>query len=284
MKKQILLKKIAVLALLSVFGVGCAKESSGGSDGGGGVTPTTQCIGSGCTSPTTPNRDTDAERGTEWQQGAIANLTLDSNDALQYYAITHPINAPTDVKISVKLFDAGSNQYAGRVMISYFDNNQYFTGRFITENRTVSSGTSHGHDGKNHAAYNKFFQWGPQQVFHGFYKDQYGAIMIIIDQELNSGDGGGASEVGGSIWFKNYAITNAPYSGLPCWFVELGPYDCRTFLKNNEDLVTTSALYPSQSMFFTSWNTNPYIPQEPARGWRRLGTFNGLNKAKAFSQ
>jgi hypothetical protein len=279
MTTQPLYKTVAFVVLLAGLASGCAKEKSGGTVAQVPSPMTT--LGGGGFSPEAP-RDTDLARGTEWQSGAITNLNIDSVQALDYYAVTHVVNNPTDVKISVKLYDVGGNQYAGHVMVSYIDNNQFRTAKFITGNQTVARGTSHGHDGKNHAVYNKWFTWGGQNVFHGFYEDQYGALMIIVDRTIDQGDGGGANEVGGSIWFKNHNISPAPRGQIPCWFIELGPYDCRTFLINREDLVTTSALYPSQSLYFTPRSINPFVLEEPARGWRRLGTFNGLNRSRAF--
>lgn len=307
MKIQAFAIKMSLVLMMAIFGIGCAKKS----DGGGGDTTTDTTVTTG---PTTP-RDTDGDRGSEWQSGATAALTIDSIAALNYYASTHPVNAPTDVRISVKLENKGSstlgqNKYTGIVMVSYYDNGQYYTGRFITEDKTnPSSGTVY--PNKHHAAYNTWFvdPRTSKLSYHGFYQDQYGAVMIIIDNLIDQGDGAGANYASGSIWFKNFAQSQyndcGQYMGntgfwpggssscqniwvVPSWFRTTGPYDTRTFLQsgNNGDgnVVTTSVLHPSESQFYTSHQSNPYIPQEAARGWRRLGTFSNLNKTQAFTQ
>ena len=278
---------MASLAASLFLSVGCAKKGDGFS--AESVTPAEPAV----VSPTTP-RDTDGPRGAAFANGATAALTIDSLAALNTYVATHPVNNPTDVRISVKLKQVETNMYAGDIYISYYDNGQYYTGHFNASEgqnptgNTATSGTLY--PGAKHAHYNNWFNWGGKPVFHGFFQDQYGAIMLIIDESVDLGDGSGAVDVGGSIWFKNFANAQAQYNpqGIPCWYILTGPYDCRTLLvsgRNGDgDISSGSALYPTQSQFYTTKKRNPYIPEEPARGWRRLGTFSGLNKAKAFTQ
>ncbi len=288
MKTQIRLMKkglaLSFLAASLLVSVGCAKKS----EDSAASQPNT-----GASTPYTP-RDADTDRGTDFVSGATAALTLDSMAALSAYAATHPVNNPQDVRISVKLKESASNQFSGEVFVSYYDNGQYYTGKFLTgegQNPTGSTATSGTlYPGWNHAAYNNWFVQNGKAVLHGFFQDQYGAILLIADGALDMGDGSGSTELSGSIWFKNFANSSfqPTTQNIPCWFITAGPYDCRTFLVsgNNGDghINSTSALYPTQSLYYTSTSRNPYIPAEPARGWRRLGTFSGLNKAKAFTQ
>ncbi len=270
-QKTLLTALIASVVFLSA----CAKEASKDAEVVG-PTPTTLPGGI----PTDePRDDGDANRGSDWTSGATAPLVPDAG-MLQYYASTHPLNNPQDIRISVKLGDHGNNQFGGQVSVSYYDNSQYYTGRFFALNQTMASGTSHGHTGKNYAVYNKWFSWNGKQVFHGFFQDRYGGLMLIVDQALDQGDGAGASELSGEIWIRNFANSQAGQGNIPCWFIENGPYDCRTFLVNAETVNTTSALYPSQSLYYD--NKNMYIENAPHRNWRRLGKFSGLNKARAF--
>lgn len=307
MKIQAFAIKMSLVAIMAIFGVGCAKKS----DGGGSTDEAPPVV----TGPTTP-RDTDDERGDDWQEGATAALTADSTAALNYYALTHPVNNPTDLRISVKLVNKGSaslgsNKYVGKVMVSYHDNGQYYTGRFVTEDKT-NPGSGTVYPNWHHASYNTWFT-DPRTgkvSFHGFYQDQYGAVMIIVDDLIDQGDGAGANYASGSIWFKNFAQSQyndcGQYQGstgywpggssscqniwvVPSWFRTAGPYDTRTFLQSGGPhgdgvINTTSVLYPSESHYYTSHSQNPYIPQEPSRGWRRLGTFSNLNKNQAFTQ
>ncbi|PIS10227.1 MAG: hypothetical protein COT73_10465 [Bdellovibrio sp. CG10_big_fil_rev_8_21_14_0_10_47_8] len=296
------LKLAAMLMAAMLLSAGCAsKKDGGGSDDtaapGGQIT----------SSPTTPS-DTDASRGTTWSSGATAALDVDLS-ALNSYAASHPINNPKDVRISVKLFDAGGNKYAGKIMISYLDNGQYFTGSFQAED-TVNASKGNAYPGVHQAVYNKWFmaptsnargpiaaKYAGKNVFHGFYEDSLGAVMIIATDSADQGDGVASNEVSGEIWFKNYANSSYPDNdnngNVPCWFETQGPYDCRTFLtyssasslaKKNGELVSTSAVLPTESLWYTSLKDHYYNEESPQRGWRKLGTFTGLNRAKAFTQ
>lgn len=286
---------VALVAGL-VFISGCAREKSS-SEPSPGAAP----AGDSITMPAPPlspdgeiRQEVDLVRDSAWFDGATASLTMDSKAALEYYVALHPVNKPTDLAISVKLNDVGGKRYAGQIMVSYKDNGQFFTGKFKTENGTVPklSYTPNKHVGKAMAEYNKWMTWYGYNSFHGFFEDPYGAVMIVIDGSLNLGDGQAQTSLSGEIWFKNFATSStlfgtAPKSpSVPCWFIENGPYDCRTFLTNDGsatgNLVTTSALYPHGSQWFTLTKNNPYSVQEVARGWRRLGKFSGLDRAKAF--
>ncbi len=310
-----------LLVMMAVFGVGCAKKSDSGSSSADTTTNTNSGV------PTTPRGDGDAQRGSDWAAGATAALSVDagpSNDpwqVLNYYAATHPVNNPSDVRISVKLNNVGSatvgqNKMAGQVFVSYFDNGQYYTGKFFALDKTNPTGnlsqSGTYYPGWHHAAYNTWFidpRTG-KKSFHGFYQDSYGVVMLIINDLVDQGDGAGANYATGSIWFKNFAQSQYDECGnyhgtkqiwpigtasncqglwvIPSWFRLTGPYDTRTFLENanngDGNVVTTSVLFPSESHYYTNNNSNPYIEVAPARGWRRLGTFSGLNKAKAFSE
>lgn len=264
MKSQILLIQGCLLAIMVLLGVACAKKGDDApppAPPGDGVTATT--------TTTSEERDTDTARGAEWLEGATAPLEKESLAVLNEYAISHPVNAPTDLRISVKTNNVGGNRYAGRVMISYFDNSRYYTASFTMDDQTIPDGYSDGHKGKNYAEYNKWFKYNGKNVFHGFFADTYGAVMLVVTNSLNQGDGV-VSEYMGEIWFKNFEVSRAGQGYIPCQFIEIGPYDCRTFLTSKETLDTTSALKPSQSTY------------GGARGWKKLGTFSGLKPEKAF--
>lgn len=310
MKTQILFTQTALVLIIAVFGLGCAKKGSSGfsADNGGAGGGTTGLSGG----TTGDGRDTDTERGADWLAGSIATLNADYN-GWTYYAATHPLNAPSDLKISVKLnpmaitqrvsLDSDKNMatgatesftaYSGKVMISYFDNGQYYTGVFTVDNTKIASGVSHGHGGQYKAGYNRWFTWNgprgesrvsgaPANVFHGFYEDQFGAIMLIIDGTDSQGDGQ-SSSLNGEVWVKNHAVTRNEGSNLnlPCFFIELAEFDCRTLLTSKEALTTTSALYPDQSLHAGGGWYPSYNQTSPARGWKLLGRFEGLDRAKA---
>jgi hypothetical protein len=262
--------------VIAVFGVGCAKEKA--------ADPVYTAVGTNIPQspggPLDPSRSGDTGRTSDFAEGATAPFVAQSISTMTKYVKVHPVNSPEDLQISVKLEDVGSGKFAGVVQISYYDNGQYYTGKFYADDRVVGDGLSHGHDGKHYAEYNRWFTWGGDEVFHGFFEDQLGAIMLIVNESVDEGDGSGFSKVNGEIWYRNFQTTTALHGVIPCWFIEAGPYECRTFLTNEETLSTTSALYPNQSLYYTQDNVN--VPKVVGSGWSKLGEFTGLDKEKAF--
>jgi len=90
----------------------------------------------------------------------------------------------------------------------------------------------------------------------------------VITGGTDLGDGGGYSEVNGEIWYKNFQNAPAQQSPTQCWFLFAGPYQCGTFYACGSSggacgITTTHAL-------------------RPGNGYKKLGTFQSLNRAKAF--
>lgn len=293
MRTQNLLTQIALVTIMAVFGVGCAKQKS--------ANPSTPGDDPGV-GPTTPPAVEQTYQACSNEAGASTTMTEVSREALTEYAVTHPLNNPdmNNIRLTVKLQEykqsaTNRNQYFGKVTVTYRDNNQDFVGRFETKDRLNCTGTSCGNNfgGYHHAFYNNWFWWNGEMSFHGFFSDPYGAVMVIVDEEIADADGGGTTEVGGEIWFKNYYNTQIPYNNtnLPCWYVTSGPYDCRTFLRSGDNtndgvndghIDSQSALYPNQSVWYTSQNSHPYVQSRPDRGWTKLGRFGSLKKGCAF--
>lgn len=274
-KNQILFQIATLTIAMALFGVGCAKKKDGG-----GETPAPAIV----TPVVTDGRGTDGSpTGYNYSTGSTTDWNWTNWADFNTYVASHPLNSPQALKMNVDLQNTGANEYYGTVQISYNDNGTYYNGYFEAKNANVQNGCSHGHDGKHHAVYNKWFtdpvadaaqNRNHGQVFHGFFEDAYGAVMIIVNNSEGLGDGGVSDDLSGEIWYKNYQKGYAPKyqdaCDTPGWFRELGPYDVRTFLVNGEDVNTTHALYPDESSF------------EAARGWRKLGNFNGLKRSQAF--
>lgn len=234
------------------------------------------------TGRSTPNLDdTLSPQGSDYfssYPGASVQFTPDSLATFNKYVATHPLNNPTDFRVYMDFNDVGNGRWAGDVVIAYRDNGQIYSGNFSTTNPSgyQKNRVSYKdwYKNKPNAEFNQWFNFddgsGPKQVFHGFFQDQYGAIVVVIDESLDLGDGGGAHEFSGSIWFKNFKLAPAPQymgsHGEQCWFLlPPSPYECGTFKVGGNDskIVTTSALYPTN-------------------GYQRLGTFQGVKAAKAF--
>lgn len=262
-------KKLSlILMCTALLGFGCAKKKRALYEPVG-ATP-----GASPSSPLYPGRDGTpiAPDGTNttgkvWDDGATADFTPVSEAIFEDYVAQRPLNNPTHYRVNVDLAqNTADGSYGGTVRIGYFDNGQWHEGIFES---------GFGQEpvyGREETMYNQWFNWKGNYSFHGFFADSLGAIVLVVDRQLDYGDGQGARSVSGSIWYKNFETTRAPESPTKCWFVKTPkgaqstPYDCRTFLHNGE-VLTYSALYPST-----------------ADGYRKLGSFTGLEKHKAFNQ
>ncbi|MBK9039787.1 MAG: hypothetical protein IPL83_11600 [Bdellovibrionales bacterium] len=69
--------------------------------------------------------------------------------------------------------------------------------------------------------------------------------------------------MGGKVYFKNFGLTYAPHPPTRCWFVSLGPYDCRAW-KTDRSVDTTRSIYPDSD----------YV---------ELGSFAGMVLDEAFN-
>jgi len=251
-------KLILVLAALALLGVGCAKEMKA-SDNTAVVTPPV-------VNPTFPTNAPPGQgqgsAGDNWAYGNTVAFQPDSLDIFNTYVASHPLNNPTNVKLNVNLIDVGNGKFAGQVKLAYDDAGQHYEGYFVAGSGTNQSFSSMGTNrdvGLFHAEYNYWFNNNTN--FSGYFQDNYGAIVLVIDQIVNQGDGQSGAYVSGSVWFKNFTKTMAPQgTERYCWFIYDGPYNCRS-----QTVMDKSNVYPSNS-------------------YRRLGTFTGLSRLKAFNQ
>lgn len=284
MKSQTNIILSAVAAIVIFGGFGCAKESSSGGSGGGdtgvnnpAATPTP--VPTPTPTPTPGIGDPFAGMG-----GATIEITPTSIATWNEYVALHPVNAPTGFRINVQLQDIGgdsvSNQnpsthrYAGTVRVAYFDNGTWYVTTFESGFGTNQVSYQNRTTGRQEATFNHWYQLGGVDVFHGFFQDQYGAIVFVVDGVggVDQGDGQAVDGLKGSIYFKNFPTGYATQSPEKCWFIRVGPYDCRTFLLNNS----------SDRSERDIWSfSNPVTPSA-SDGYKKLGTFTGLSKSGAF--
>lgn len=197
---------------------------------------------------------------TNFTSGATATLTIDGSDLasrnqLMSQYTKRSMNDPQNIQINVNLSKtSGGSGYGGTVSIRYQDNGQTYQGTFAATQSV------------NDTQYNIWFNSSGRTVFHGFFEDSMGAIIIVFDGIYNLGDGspafGGGST--GSVYFMNFGQTYAPHPPSHCWLVSIGPYDCRAW-KWGDGVATTYAIYP-ESYYYT-----------------RLGTFSAMNLYQAFN-
>lgn len=250
-------KLILTLATLALMAVGCAKEMKATDNA---------LVTAPVVNPTYPLNAPPGQgvgsAGDSWSYGDSVAFTPDSLDIFNTYVGTHPLNNPSNVKINVNVIDVGGGHFGGQVKLAYDDAGQHYEGYFVAGTGTNQSFPSMGTNrdvGLYHAQYNTWFNGGKN--FTGYFQDQYGAVVLVIDNVVNLGDAQSGSYVSGSLWFKNFAKTMAPQgTERYCWFIYSGPYDCRS----------TTVMDKSNAL--------------PSDGYRRLGTFTGLTRSKAFNQ
>jgi hypothetical protein len=199
--------------------------------------------------------------GDNWEYGGTAALKVNNLGVMGDYT-GRAMNNPQDIRINLNLKKYGKG-YGGVVSIAYTDNGQQYEGHF-------TSGTS-----SDSNKYNVWFTKSGTRAYHGFFEDFMGGIIIVIDHVIDLGDGGIVNDLaGGSVWYKNFGLTYAPnplYGSLPgfghpgtyCWFISLGPYDCRAW-KDGRNVNTTRAIEPD----------NNYV---------KLGTFENMSLEEAFN-
>lgn len=275
------LNKALVMLLAVALLAGCAQEKGGSTDGGNSpaATPTPGATPTPTPTPT-PVPDNNPLNN---EAGSTVTFQYDNIATFNTYVQTRPLNSPQNMKINVSLKDVGGGRYDGHVKLAYFDSGAYYIGIFNTTftgssyqptatSPVQANQTYHNmYQGMLNSQFNKWFAVSGKQVFHGFFQDKLGAVILVIDGGLDQGDGGGYTEVNGEIWFKNFAVTPASQSPTQCWFhVAPSPYRCGAFYSCGVDdgscgISTTKAL-------------------RPGNGYTRLGTFKALDKIKAFGK
>ncbi len=251
---------LILLGVISILLMGCAeKKSSNGVDNSQNSDLTVIEPGEG---PFIPEGSGPGEGpGDNWEYGATAQFQLHSLERLMEYTM-QARNNPTNIRINVNLTNKGGNRYGGTVAISYTDSGQYYEGFF-------TSGDSEGDN-----RYNIWFTKNGKNVYHGFFEDYYGAIVLVVDEMESGGDGQAPDQASGRVYFKNFDLAYAPnplYGSLPgwgnprtyCWFISIGPYDCRSW-KSGNDVDTTRDINPDS-------------------GYKLLGSFSGLDVEDAFN-
>lgn len=223
--------------------------------------------------PLTENPDTTDATTTTTGGGTGGGLTSKSSgdtvtftpvdlETFNDYVGTHPLNSPKNIKIAVNLKNNGSLRFYGSVKIFYEDTGKTWTGLFESQKGKNTSIDSLKDNDVMVSVFNYWFKKDSNVVFSGLYQDDKGAIVLVVDKTLDQGDGQGGGYVSGSVYFRNFAQSKVPQSSYrKCWFIYDGPYDCRT-----ETVMKKTGLYPTED-----------------EGYRKLGTFSGLSKNKAFN-
>jgi hypothetical protein len=244
-----------VIAMAVGMAIGCAKDKKSA----GSAAPVPPPAAGPIVPP--PFQQDGGQPGQHWQWGASAAFEfVDPYTALEYSG--RAMNNPKEVKINVRLEKRG-NGFGGYLAVSYKDDgNVYREGVFVNGSSYFPNTSL-----VDAARYNVWATFPEGSGFHGFFQDTIGAVVLVVDQFFSEGDGQPPTTGGGKLYFKNF--TAPPYYGSPypyspthCWFISLGPNDCRAW-KSGNGVNTLQSRYPDQ-------------------GYKLLGSFQGLDLKKAF--
>lgn len=253
------LLKILMLTALLTGAVGCAKDSGGTS----GVTAT--CVGrcDGSLPIGTGGTGTGNDPSLTGYTGSTTSLTNYSG-LYDFFYLSQP-RSPQNVRINIDMARVRDS-----IIVSYTD---AATGRYVE----AAVGTIHPQSGFQSAIYNGWRTEGGKSVYKGFFQDQYGALIVIINRTSSQGDGQVGQFIGGEVWYQNFPVgyQYAPVQGPEkmCWEISMGPYDCRSFIVN------PGSRYEQVSM--TSSPTPTTKGPDAPRYYNKLGDFDGISATAA---
>lgn len=256
------MKSLFVIVLaLGMMSVGCAKKMEPANSMG--YTPYGPYIPPGSGPGQLPGNQLP---DLTFEYGGTADLEVTSQSMYNY--LGYHTNELTDVKVNINLThyqDRESKRdysgWGGVVTIAFKDDGVQYYDSFSSLVNPYGMVHTNGRNNQ----YNNWFTKNGQQYWHGFFQDQYGAIVVVLDEVVDLGDGQGPQSVSGEIWVKNHPLAYAPLSPTSCWFVSLGPYDCRTW-KSGEGMNSTQSVYPLA-----------------ADGYTKVGEFNDLDVDASFN-
>jgi hypothetical protein len=244
---------MTLIAAAFLMNAGCASEKSGST--GGNTVCISNCLGTnGGTTPTTPTNTN------SYSSGSTVSLSTDISKLSGLFFNSIP-NNPQNVQVNIDL-----TRTSDAIIISYQENG-------VT--KEAAFGSNHPYASVSSSLSSGWFTHSGKPWWKGFFQDTYGAIVVVIDSTVNTGDGSPAQFVGGRIYYQNFNQywPNNPFQGSQkmCWEITYGPYDCRTFLVG-DSINMSSSQYPN--------NAGP-IPSESGRYYQELGRFTGLSRVAA---
>ena len=219
--------------------------------------------------------------------GVSGDIDFNNSSAMEDYRTGIRANYPIERgRIYVDMSREGNHRYySGRIEIAFK------VRRASGNDEVISQEFSSGHGNDNR--YNVWARFGGKLGFHAFFSDPWKGVILVIDEITNVTSE--RTEVdrinlknqlgSGSVWFKSFRSfyqgndsdcyeggdhirMGGPPPAPPappkrCWFVSVGPYDCRAW-KRGDYVNTFMALEPRGSCY------------------KKLGEVDGLNISKAF--
>ena len=212
----------------------------GGDTGTGGTTPS-------ATWPTAVGGETVALVPVSWQE-------------MNSYVGLRPLNNPSNAMINMQFKSInGLNIHSGTVRIGYTDTNQFYYGEFASGEGRNQDCKNCQNNGDYESAYNYWTTINGKRTFMAYFQDQYGSIIVALEDGLGTGDGSGSSILSGRVFYRNFAQSIYPQSPYrKCWYIYSGPYAC-------------------YSSVMASKSSSTAID-----GYTLLGSFSGVQSFKAF--
>ena len=249
--------RVLILIAISSTLMNCAKQgttSAAPSTGNPGVTPGAPSIDppEGAYTPDFTGKG--GNPGPSFTYGGTTDFVFDSVSVYREYTERYisNLNQLSNIKLNLNL-DRYGNSFGGTLTIRYNFQGLTYEGFFYG-----------GHDQAS-TKYNVWFKSAGKNVWHAFFEDFMGGIIVVIDGTDSLADGyQPGDKVNGTIYFKNFH-TAAPHPPTYCWFVSLGAFDCRAW-KDGYGVNTKKAVHPSSS-----------------DGYTKLGTFQNLDVEDAFN-
>lgn len=252
-------KQTILVAAFALLTVGCGKSEQFSTPSGGPIADLNNNNG---LIPVSPDGN-DSSGGSYNGTNKVAFLPV-SIAELNSYVGLHPLNAPTNITLTVDLMNAGNGRYAGEVKIGYTDSGLQYEGVFSSGEGQNESIKGLYDNNVMESEFNRWYIVNGQYYFSAYFQDQYGAVVLVFDQYVNGGDAQGSGTVSGTVYYKNFAQSYATQSPhRKCWFIYNGVFNCRSSVVNNK-------------------NQAPTASNMAADGYRKLGTFSGLDKAAAM--
>ncbi len=195
--------------------------------------------------------------------GKTAPMTATQAEMNNYVGPLHPVNNPTNLQITLDLADDGTHKYSGYVSISYDDVSDYTGQNHKASYQLSGNGTNSvlgysNNIGLKDYNYNYWFTINGKKVFSAYFQDQWGAVIVTIEDYKIQADAQGPGTASGSVWYRNFQPAY-PLQGpeRKCWFITAGPYQCGSSISSKTTLT-------------------------PDNGYRKLGTFQNLSISAAF--
>jgi hypothetical protein len=176
------------------------------------------------------------------------------------YVGLRPLNNPSNAMINLKFNSInGLNIHSGTVRIGYTDTNQFYYGEFSAGSEKNQDCQNCQNNGDYESGYNYWTTINGKKTFMAYVQDQYGSLIVVLEDALGTGDGSGSSVLSGRVFYRNFEQSIYPQSPYrKCWYIYSGPYACYSSVMGAKSSSTS------------------------IDGYTLLGSFSGVQSTKVF--